>query len=66
MIKNTKEESGKCKTIIQIDGEQVFISPAYEWEHPESNGTEWVVDAGWVFNEKLKASIKNVKITSNE
>ena len=67
MVKNTKEESGKCKTTIQIDGEQVFISNNYEWKHPNSNKTEFGVSAGSDYNDRgLKASIKNVKITSYE
>ena len=66
-MKNTKEESGKCKTTIQIDGEQVFISGSYEWKHPNSERTELVVNAGRSWGNKgLKASIKNVKITSYE
>ena len=70
-MKNAKEESGKCKTIIQIDGEQVFVSDAYNWKFPNINTfgvTEFGVAAGssCYNNKKLKAFIKNVKISSHE
>ena len=67
-MKNTKQESGKCKTTIQIDGEQIFISDAYEWKHPNSGKTEFKVYAGSDYwNDRgLKASIKNITITSYE
>ena len=32
LVKNTKEDSGKCKTIIEIDGAIVAISEAYTWD----------------------------------
>ena len=72
LVKNTtkknldcKEEFGKCKTIIRIDGEQVFVSDAYQWKHP--NISEFELHAGNKYNEEgLKASIKNVEITSYE
>ena len=67
LVKNTKEESRKCKTIIQIDGEQVFISDDYQWEHLDNPWTEFEVYAGCdYFNKGLKASIKNITIISYE
>ena len=35
--KNIKEDSGKCKTIIYIDGVIVFTSDAYTWKHPNNS-----------------------------
>ena len=31
-MRNTKRDSGKCKTIIQIDGVNVFTSDVYKWD----------------------------------
>ena len=65
-MKNTKQKSGKCKTTIQVDSEQVFISGSYEWEHPNSKRNESKVNTGRSWGNKgLKASIKNISITSN-
>ena len=63
-MKNTQEESGKCKVIIQIDGEQVFISDSYEWKYPNTDRTEFGFSTGGNFfdSKKLKGSIKNVQI----
>ena len=67
LVKNTKEESGKCRTIILIDGDQVYTSDAYEWKHPDSSQTEFKVYAGhsW-YNREVKALVKNIIITSYE
>ena len=52
--------------MIEIDGKQVFISPAYEWKLP-NNCSFYEVYAGDFYNDKtFKATIKNVKITSYE
>ena len=32
LVKNTKKDSGKCKTIIEIDGAIVASSEAYTWD----------------------------------
>ena len=69
-MKSTQEESGKCKTFIEINqGRQIFISDAHEWISPEKryDKTEFEVYAGWGQNNKgFKAAIRNVTITSYE
>ena len=32
LVKNTKEDSGKCKIIIEIDGSIVATSEGYTWD----------------------------------
>ena len=59
MIKNTKEDEGKCKTIIQIDGAIVFTSDVYTWKHPEM---EFEVRTGSDYNLGLKGAIRNISI----
>ena len=66
MIKNTSQDTGKCKTIINIDNQNVFTSAVYEWEHPNENELEFDVRTGSFFQKDLKGAIRNITITSNE
>ena len=55
------------KLIIEIDGEQVFISAAYEYWHPNSSQNKLGVYAeDYSVKKELEATVKNVLITSYE
>ena len=65
IIKNSKEDEGKCKTIIQIDGAIVFTSNVYTWEHPHSDSvmeTEFEVATAYPNCNDLKGAIRNISI----
>ena len=80
IIKNTKEDERKCKTIIQIDGMIVFTSDVYTWEQPEISDsddsdtdgsdsvteTEFEVATGSNWNSNLKGAIRNISIKAYE
>ena len=65
LVKNSKEDSGKCKTIIYIDGANVFTSDDYTWKHPDNSITEFNVWAGDGYTNG-KFSIRNISITAYE
>ena len=65
MVKNTRQDTGKCKTIIKIDDQNIFSSPAYEWEHPDEDETEFDVFTGHGRSD-LKGAVRNITITSFE
>ena len=64
-MKNTTDETGKCKTTIEIDESIVFISDEYTWKHPESFGEDFEVRIGSE-NGQAKAIVKNIEIISFE
>ena len=71
MVKNTRQDTGKCKTIINIDDQNIFSSPAYEWKHPNEDKTEFDIYTGSrVFNPDSgrdpEKAIRNISITSFE
>ena len=70
MVKNTRQDTGLCKTIVQIDNETVFTSPAYEWKHPAVNKTEFRVSTSNLRNdfedEPPEGAIRSIAITSFE
>ena len=71
MVKNTRQDTGLCKTIVQIDNETVFTSPAYEWKHPAVNKTEFRVSTSNLRNDfqdesPPKGAIRSIAITSFE
>ena len=61
-MKNTKEDSEKCKTIIYIDEAIVFTSAAYTWKHPARK--DFYVKTG--SSTQVKGSIRNISITAYE
>ena len=65
MVKNTRQDTGKCKTIIKIDDQDVFTSPAYEWEHPDEDKTEFDIYTG-DRRIDLKGAVRNITITCFE
>ena len=65
LIKNAKDDSGRCKTIIVIDGDIIFTSPVYTWEYPESACKEFEIETG-DDNETVKGAIRNIEITTFE
>ena len=64
-IRNAHDEPGRCKTIILIDGDIIFTSPAYTWEHPESACKEFEIETG-DDNDRVKGAIRNIEITTFE
>ena len=65
LIKNTPNESGQCQTIIEIDGDIIFTSRAYTWEHPESACKEFEIETG-DDDDRVKGAIRNIEITTFE
>ena len=65
-IKNTEEQSGKCKTVIQIDGSIIFTSGDYTREPPNSRRKEFEVDVGTLSSAKPKYAIRNISIKAYE
>ena len=65
MVKNTRQDTGKYKTIIKIDDQNVFTSPAYEWKHPDEDETEFDVSTG-IGCSDLKGAVRNISITCFE
>ena len=65
MIKNTRQDTRKCKTIINIDDQNIFTSPAYEWKHPDEDETEFDINTGEAYGD-LKGAVRNITITSFE
>ena len=65
MIKNTRQDTRKCKTIINIDDQNIFTSPAYEWKHPYEDLTEFDVFTG-DYCDDVKGAVRNISITSFE
>ena len=68
-IKNTIEESGKCKTVILIDGSIIFTSDAYTWKHPVhpmNSRKECEVNVGPYYGTKPKFAIRNISIKAYE
>ena len=65
MIKNMKEDEGKCKTVIQIDGAIVFTSDVYTWKQPVDSDyvteTEFEVSTGY-WNREPEGAIRNISI----
>ena len=64
-VKNTTDESGKCKTTIEIDESIVFISDEYTWMLPDNFGEDFEVRIGSE-NGQAKATVKNIEIISFE
>ena len=67
-VKNIREDSEKCKTIIYIDGVIVFTSDAYTWQHPDNKKTELNVETTSYtkLSSNAKCSIQNISITAYE
>ena len=66
MVKNTRQDTGECKTIIKIDDQNIFSSPAYEWEHPDEDRTEFDVETGDLLGFTPESAVRNISITSFE
>ena len=64
-VKNTTDESGKCKTTIEIDDSIVFISDEYTWMLPDNFGEDFEVRIGSQSGH-AKATVKNIEIFSFE
>ena len=65
MVKNTRQDTGICKTIIKIDDQNVFTSTAYEWAHPDEDETEFEIHTGCTVYTP-EGAIRNISITSFE
>ena len=64
-MENTKKESGKCQTIIQVDGETIFVSDDYTWTHPDIRRNKFQVNVG-SDNWRAKGGIRNIQIRCYE
>ena len=65
VVKNSLEIHGTIKTSIEIEGEIVFNSKPYTWEHPHIDETSFDVEIG-DNNDLISGQIRNVRIVCHK